>query len=876
MSDSTLRFHADLKADAHTAAATGDGSSAVVVDCADEEIRLPGSIQRHGFLLVLDESGERIVSASENAEEFLHIPLKLMLGAMLDAVLDREILGAVRSIAWSAQEPGLMVYLGAFRLKGELCSLVTHAVTSYRVLEFEKLDRLVIPEIMNAVITNFVGKLSKLETTLELCQAITHQVRELTGFERVLLYSFDEAGHGTVLAEENVGVLPAYLNLRFPSSDIPAQARQLYILNTVRIIPNATYEPALLLGRSSDVSSNLDLSASVLRSVSPIHLEYMRNMGTLSSMSISILCEGKLWGLISGHHSQPHSVPYLVRSACDMLTKMVGTQVAAFRSSARLKSLVHFHTVQRTVLTQMASETNYLKALQHSLRDIREVTAAAGAAVILGSEIQRDGVTPSDSEIQRLVDWLDEKPDLPMIETSRLSSHLDWASGIQEEASGLLAIRISDVRRNYILWFRPEVISTVSWAGEPVKVLDSEKRLHPRSSFSSWKETVSGESSPWTEVELESARDFRGALTTISLRRAEEAAELSEARFQQLTHALPALIWTADDNGNLTYVNDRWKQMHLPTTGCWFDVARIHSEDVVRVVDRWKEALVTGTSFEEEVRLCAESDGIVRWHSIRAAPFQTPGRQRAGWVGTLTDTTERRERESALRMTEKLATTGRMTSVIAHEINNPLESITNLMYLLRGELGNNEPARSYISMAESELERISGITKQTLRWGRERTEQLEVIDASEMFDDVLRLFAGKIRNRQVHVTRYDTAGVVLTAVAGQMRQVIANLVSNAVDAVPVGGRIWTEGIQGGKETTLVVGDAGSGMTVEQQRQLFQPFFSTKGDLGNGLGLYISHEIVERHGGRLEVISTPSVGTQMRVHIPAAVTHIAEV
>lgn len=128
--------------------------SSPVVDCAEEEIRLPGSIQRHGFLLVLDEASERIVSASENAEEFLHIPVKLLLGAAPEAVLDREILGAIRSLGRDTEESGLLVYLGAFRLKGELCSLVAHAVAGRRILEFERLDRLVVPEIMNAVITN--------------------------------------------------------------------------------------------------------------------------------------------------------------------------------------------------------------------------------------------------------------------------------------------------------------------------------------------------------------------------------------------------------------------------------------------------------------------------------------------------------------------------------------------------------------------------------------------------------------------------------------------------------------------------------------------------------------------------------------------------
>lgn len=866
MSDTVSSFAGRARVEDPVVLAARELSSSMV-DCADEEIRLPGSIQRHGFMLVVDETAEVITLASENAEEFLHVPVKLLLGASLEAVLDLEVLGAVRSLSRLNAESGLVVYLGTFRLKGDLCSLVTHVVDGCRILEFETLDRLVIPEIMNAVITNFVGKLSKLDTTLQLCQAITRQVTELTGFERVLLYSFDEAGHGTVLAEENDGTLPSYLDLRFPATDIPAQARQLYLLNTVRSIPDATYQPARLLGRSSKSPTSLDLSASVLRSVSPTHLEYMRNMGTLSSMSISIVCEGKLWGLISGHHSQPRTVPYLVRSACDMLTKMVGTQLSAFRSSARLTRLVNFHSVQRRVLTQLAAETNYLRALQQSLSDLQQVTAASGTAVVLGEELSCDRLTPADRDILRIVNWLDEMPGLDLFESSSLVDDLPWANEIKDASSGLLAIRISDVKRQYILWFRPEVVQTVTWAGEPAKISNGEDRLHPRHSFDSWKQTVHGECDPWTDVELESARDFRSALMTISLKRAEEAAALSEARFQQLTRALPAIIWTSDDTGYLTYVNNRWREMGFSSLGRWCDVARIHSDDISRVAESWRLALESGSSFDEEVRVSGEIDGKDRWHLIRAVPVQAPGQQRAGWVGTMIDTTERREREAALRMTEKLATTGRMTSVIAHEINNPLASITNLLYLLRTEIGSNEAARSYISMAESELERISGITKQTLRWNRERTERIEEIEARSMFDDVLRLFAGKIRNRQVRVSRLDRPGVMLSGVSGQVRQVIANLVSNAVDAVPVGGDIWTDALRGEAATTLVVGDKGVGMSQEQQSQLFQPFFSTKGDLGNGLGLYIAHEIVERHRGRLDVLSQVSVGTQMKVSLP---------
>lgn len=836
-------------------------------DCAEEEIRLPGSVQPHGFLLMLDKAEARILAASRNAEDFLHVPIKLILGAPVDTVFDREILGAIRSLALSPRDEGVLLYLGAFRLKGELCSVVSHTTGSHRILEFEKLDRLVVPEIMNAVITNFIGRLSTLSSPLELCQAITQQIKQLTGFNRVLLYNFDEAGHGTVLAEENDGTLPSYLNLRFPASDIPMQARQLYVANIIRIIPAASYEPSPLLGIAGLNATSINLSQSVLRSVSPVHLEYMRNMGTLSSMSISILCEGKLWGLISGHHAVPYTVPYLVRSACDMLTKMVGTQLAAFRSAARLQELFHFHAVQRRVLTRMAADTSYVNALRHSLEDLQQVAGAHGAAIVLEDGIACSGQTPDEEQIARLVEWLNLQPTMEIFESRSLSLDLPWAAEMKDTASGLIAIRTSDLRRNYVLWFRPEVIRSVTWAGEPVKTVDTDQQLHPRHSFERWKETVQGQSVPWTEVELESAWDFRAALLTISLKRAEEAAELSEARFQQLTHAFPTLIWTATDSGRLTYVNDRWREMGMAAEGCWYEVAHLHADDRARVEISWKASQGTGALFEEEVRMRTGDAGTERWYLVRAVPLQTAGRQRAGWVGTSTETTDRREREATLRMTEKLATTGRMTSVIAHEINNPLESITNLMYLLRGEVGEQEPARGYISMAESELERISGITKQTLRWGRERSERKEIVDVSALFDDVLRLFSGKIRNRQVHLDRHDQKGVRIYAVGGQIRQVIANLISNAVDAVPVGGRIWTDAVETPEYITLTIGDAGSGMSDEQQRSLFQPFVSTKGDLGNGLGLYISQEIVDRHGGRLDVVSVLGKGTQMRVLLP---------
>jgi len=837
-------------------------------NCEDEPIRIPGSIQRHGFLLLLDERDENVVAASQNVEEFLEVPLELILGTRVETILPREVLGTLRALTKSTDDKGPITYLGSFQMRGRFFSVVTHRVNSERVLEFELTDRLVSPEMTNHVFTNFVSKLNNLRSEVELCRALSEQIEDLTGFNRILLYRFDEAGHGTVLCEQNDGTLPSYLDLRFPASDIPQQARDLYVLNTVRIIPDASYVPSPLRGLDKRPVEALDLSMSILRSVSPVHLEYMRNMGTMSSMSVSIVCEGKLWGLISGHHAAPRRVPYLVRSACDLLTRMVATQLTSIAASASLHQMVQFHAVQRRVLTQMAAENDYLAAMADQMRDLIQITDAEGAALVMDGQLKVFGITPADRNLKRLAEWMDSRPDLEVFESRNLGSQIDWASEFSEVASGLLAIRISSVRQSYLMWFRPEVVRTVNWAGEPGKAQDKDQRLNPRKSFEIWSELVRGQSKPWTEVEIESATDFRTAIMTISLKRAEEAVQLGEARFLQLTNALPHPVWTADDDGQLTYVNQKWLEQGFGSKGRWYEQERLAIEDQYRSGSLWKDSVAEGIPFELEVRFHPPSDDTDRWNLVRAIPYFRSDGTRVGWAGTCTDLTDRRQREAALRMTEKLALTGRMTSVVAHEINNPLEAIVNLLYLLNDRVKEDETARGYIESAESELQRISGITKQTLRWSKESVQRPQYGSAGYLFKDVLQLFTGKIKNQDVKVLIEGGEEVRVYGALGQISQVIANLLANAVQAVPMGGQIWLSAREEGGITEIKVRDNGHGMNDEVQRHLFEPFYSTKGDLGNGLGLYISHEIIERHGGSLIVESQVGTGTEIRVRLPA--------
>jgi PAS domain S-box-containing protein len=863
----------DRDSDSSNFVERADVSDLDTVSCADEPIRVPGSIQPHGFLLGVNVDKNTVAFASANAEMFLKLPPKLIIGSPLELVLPKELMASIRGIRGAVDPPGLVTYLGAFHLGDELCSVLTHCVNGRRIFEFERQDRLVGAEMTNVVMTNFVASLAKLRSEGEVCDAITKQISDLTGFDRVLLYSFDDAGHGTVLSETNNGVLPSYLDLRFPATDIPAQARALYVENTVRIIPDAQYDPIPLLGFAGEGNKSLDMSLCVLRSVSPVHLEYMRNMGTRASMSVSIVCEDKLWGLVSCHHSKPGLVPFLVRSACDLLSKMVGTQLTSFLTASKLTTLLKFHVVQRQMMTLIAAETDYLAALVAQLPSLVKITDADSVVLFLDGDIHSLGPVPPKSAIRELVTWLNTRESMAIYASNFLSSELAWAKDLTATASGVLAIRISDIRQRYVLWFRPETIRTVKWAGEPINGVDQEKRLHPRKSFASWQEILRGQSQPWSPAELESARELLAALNTISLRRAEEEAELNAARFNKLTHTLPIKIFAATDDGYLTYVNARWEEEGLSSEGLWFGAGRLVAEDSERCAVRWAQAVANEEDFEEEVRFIRQNErlGTAKelWNLVHVVPFRRKGAGRAGWIGASIDLTERKQRETALRVTDKLAFTSRMTSFFAHEINNPLEAVTNLLYLLKSRAQDDPESLGYFGLLDNEFERISGVVKQTLRWTSETSDKQSWATAGELFDDVLRLFSAKIKNRNVTVRCNDPQAVRIFGIVSQLRQAIAHLLSNAIDAVPLGGEIRMEAYVRGELVYIEVTDNGSGMTTAQQEFLFQPFFSTKGDLGNGLGLYITREIIDRHQGAVEIHSSHGKGTTVRVKLAHA-------
>ncbi len=510
--------------------------------CDREPIHILGTLQPHGFLLALEGPDLRVVQASANLPDLPGRPADRVHGLPLREALPE--LGETTVEALTAQlgRDGA-TYLGTLVLETgtglTAYDLATHRSGDLTVLEFEEsageglaagtLDTLY-PRLRA-----FIEALHGASSVADLCGLLAADIRQLTGFDRALVYRFDRDWHGTVVAEDGNGVLPSYLDLRFPASDIPAQARELYRRNRLRIIPDAAYDPVPIVpALTPSTGAPLDLSQSVLRSVSPVHVEYMRNMGTMASMSISILVEGALWGLISCHNKGPRRVPLQTRNACDILTQTFALQLAAKERGALAEQRLALGAIQARLLAFMAEEENFVEGFLRHPEDVLALTDAGGAAIVTDQRCHLIGRTPSERQVRGVYEWLSsEHAGEAVHATDALSEEYPPAKTIADTASGLLAISISEKYASYVLWFRPEVVQTVRWGGDPTKAATKDPaggpdRLHPRKSFETWKETVQGRSLSWTVPEIDAAKDLRAAVLGIVLRRAEELASLTE------------------------------------------------------------------------------------------------------------------------------------------------------------------------------------------------------------------------------------------------------------------------------------------------------------------------------------------------------------
>jgi chemotaxis family two-component system sensor kinase Cph1 len=481
-------------------------------NCDREPIHIPGQIQSHGFLLVINS--ELIIKFhSENIKDF--IP-----GITID-LLGKRISYLESLIGQEQHQPGFvgqLINLGKHSnfeminpfqvtISGFPYYLLISASAEYYLLEFEPAAEADEPNIQ-AMIGSSVAEVLIDKNLKSLLDNSTRQIKKIIGYDRVMIYRFAEDGHGEVVAEAKNDDLEAWLGLHYPASDIPKQARELYKLNLTRLIADVHTNPAKILTDELN-RSPLDLTNAQLRAVSPVHIQYLKNMGVASSFSISLIYKKELWGLIACHNYTPKFINYRSRSSARLIGQILSSALE-FRQDEENQQIHETFSNHLEKLSKYLQENDSVEeALINNRPNLSDVVNAGG--VVLNYEHKRSklGVTPNDEQLDQLILWMEEHITESIYHTNCLTAVYPQAAAFQEIGSGIFLCRLSRDLKEFIIWFKPEHLKTISWAGNPEKPVelnpDGVMQISPRHSFATWSQAVRGQSEEWKAEDIRSA-----------------------------------------------------------------------------------------------------------------------------------------------------------------------------------------------------------------------------------------------------------------------------------------------------------------------------------------------------------------------------------
>lgn len=639
-----------------------------LTNCERELIHLAGSVQPHGVLLSVREPGLVIMQASANAGALLGVAQDALLGQPL-AALGGDLAERVAQLAAEPhlEEPVPLRCRVAARGAEAAFEGVVHRVPGQAlVVEIEPLDTPAdgVPVVdidgdslqrqLNLAVQRF-GAASTLGT---LADAVVRCVRDLTGYDRVMVYKFDPEGHGKVIAEARDPRLESLLGHHYPSTDIPQRARDLYLRNRVRLLVDVDYRAAELVPRLvPGLGTELDMSMCALRSMSPLHLQYLRNMGVTATLVVSLVREGQLWGLVACHHYRPFNLRYAVRAACDLLAEVVATRIAAIENYAYAQVAIQVRRLEQRLIEATSTEGDWRLALLRNPRTLLQPLDASGAALFTDDEILTTGEVPSTPQLRALQHWVQTQaqPGERLFHCSSVERANPALASLTPTASGVIAARLASDRPDYLMWFRKEQLLTVTWAGNPAKavVATNPMELSPRSSFAAWSELVRGTALPWSGSELALARAIGASLVDIIVQVNAVRLLIAEHQLAQVRDKVVSsdeAVIVCDGRQRTLFVNDAFLRLAGCTRAQLDDLTAVAAVFVERDAARRAFAAMAseGHAWRGELTLAGEGATPV---SVRAEVVPARDGTTLGFILIFDDLTDARR---AMRAREHL------------------------------------------------------------------------------------------------------------------------------------------------------------------------------------------------------------------------------
>ncbi|MFZ5965383.1 HWE histidine kinase domain-containing protein [Thalassococcus sp. BH17M4-6] len=512
--------------------------SADLTNCDREPIHILGKVQSYGCLIAL--SADWIITyASENCADLLGLTAKDIVGSRFSDVFSRETVHHLRT-----KMQVLSYQTGAARLFGypaleddRLFDISISQSDQNIIFEFEPRAVTDRKDLDRSTVRALIERVKRHQKVEDMAREAVRAIRLMSGFDRVMAYRFNDDDTGTVIAEICQPDQDSYLGLRYPASDIPKQARALYLRSPLRIIADVNANTHAIHPALDPNGRPLDLSLAVTRAVSPIHLEYLRNMGVAASMSVSIIRNGKLWGLFACHHQSPRYISYELRSEIELFSELFNYQLAQVELTAELAETDRARLLHDRLMAQLSGGRSMFDTFEVLSENIREVVPFDGAAIFTEGEYKSTGSAPTEEEFLGLARFLNTTPSGQVYQTNALSTRYPNVEGFSDRVAGIMALPVSRTPRDYFVLFRREIAESVNWAGNPEKPVElgpNGVRLTPRKSFDAWREIVRGQSAPWRSAEVRAADALRVTLLEVVLKMADERnAARKQAQNQQ-------------------------------------------------------------------------------------------------------------------------------------------------------------------------------------------------------------------------------------------------------------------------------------------------------------------------------------------------------